>query len=57
MSRLITYDPLYGFYKTYRQVNDNPLSVDPSTGAVHKFKGSDEANFFDENLANQSNPK
>jgi hypothetical protein len=39
---------LYGFYKSYRQIDDNPLLVDPSTGAVQHFRGSDELDFLDE---------
>jgi hypothetical protein len=46
---LTTYDPLYGFYKSYRQLNDNPLLVDPSTGAVQRFQESDDLDFFEQN--------
>lgn len=36
-SRLVSYDNLYGFYKTYRQNHDSPLVLDLSTDVIQYF--------------------
>jgi len=36
-NKITPYDPLYGFYSSYRQIYDNPLTIDLSTEALDYF--------------------
>ncbi|MCA9459729.1 MAG: hypothetical protein KC550_04240 [Nanoarchaeota archaeon] len=36
-SKFVSYDPLYGSYIKYRQIDDNPLEIDYSTDALEFF--------------------
>lgn len=47
-SRLVPYDNTYGFYKTFRQINDNPLVLDTSTDVIDYFTEKDEMAIFEE---------
>lgn len=47
-SRLIPYDNTYGFYKSYRQINDSPLILDTSTDVIDYFTVKDEMAIFEE---------
>lgn len=47
-SWLLPYDPLYGFYWSYRQIFDNPLIVDLSTDIADKLTEMDDFNMYDD---------
>ena len=47
-SKLTPFDPLYGFYKSYRQINDNPLIMDLSTGAIDYLMPKDDFNIIED---------
>lgn len=47
-SRLMSYDNLYGYYWSYRQLDDNPLVIDHSTHAVEHFKPIDDENLIED---------
>lgn len=49
-SRLLPYDPLYGFYWSYWQIFDSPLIVDLSTDIADKLVEKDEFNLYNEML-------
>lgn len=48
-SKLVPYDNLYGFYKSYWQINDSPLVIDLSTDAVTRLKVDEDGLIFDNN--------
>lgn len=41
-NRITPYDPLYGFYSSYWQIYDNPLTIDLSTEALDYFRTQSE---------------
>lgn len=45
-TRLIPYDNTYGFYWTYRQIDDNPLIIDLNTDAPEKLSPSSDETLF-----------
>lgn len=47
-SRLTSYDNLYGYYRSYRQIDDNPLVIDHSTDAVEHLKPVDDETFIED---------
>jgi len=47
-TKLTPYDPLYGFYNSYRQIYDNPLVIDLSTGAADIFRPKDDEEIIQE---------
>lgn len=47
-SWLASYDNLYGFYRTYRQIDDDPFSIDHSTDAIEHLKTADDEELFED---------
>jgi len=46
---MLSYDPTHGFYASYRQIYDDPLTVDLSTDIYDQVKASQDEMLFADN--------